>query len=279
MATLKQHIERFKQWQRQPRQYKRLPSHYDECVNCGTMFAGNYCPCCGQSGNMRRLTWSAVMSNAMDVWGLGTRSMPRNIGHLLLRPGYLIADYLQGHRNMYFPPFKMLFLVVALLMVIKHLSGSVDHLVNVDASTQSIDGVIAFLDDFYEKQRAFTELGLAALSAIFLKLFFNKSPRMGRINMCEAVFAQVWVFNQTLILQVIFRLFEWTTGTDFPLDEWILAAFLYCDYKQLFGFSWWSTLWRTVLYALLIFTVLSLIVMAVITVILVFNSPAVMATS
>ena len=54
----------------------------------------------------------------LDVWGLGNRGMFRSIRDLLLRPGYMIRDYLRGMQMAYFPPFKMYFLVYALLLLI-----------------------------------------------------------------------------------------------------------------------------------------------------------------
>jgi hypothetical protein len=53
------------------------------------------------------------------VWGLGNRGMFRTIRDLLLRPGYMIRDYLSGMQMAYFPPFKMFFLVVALSVFVE----------------------------------------------------------------------------------------------------------------------------------------------------------------
>ena len=47
----------------------------------------------------------------MDVWGLGSRSMPLSIWQLLYRPGYFISDYINGKRQLSFPPVKMLFII------------------------------------------------------------------------------------------------------------------------------------------------------------------------
>ena len=54
----------------------------------------------------------------VDVWGLGNRGMFRSIRDLILRPGYMIRDYLRGMQMAYFPPFKMFFLLLALWLVV-----------------------------------------------------------------------------------------------------------------------------------------------------------------
>ena len=111
--NIREIYQRFRLWQRTPTATAPLaPGEQHVCKNCGESFDGRYCPRCGQAGKTARLTLRNVMANALDVWGAGNRSMPRNILHLLLRPGYMIADYLQGHRQPYYPPFKMLFIFV-----------------------------------------------------------------------------------------------------------------------------------------------------------------------
>ena len=54
----------------------------------------------------------------LDVWGMGNRGMFRTLRDLILRPGYLIRDYISGMQMVYFPPFKLLFLLTALLLVV-----------------------------------------------------------------------------------------------------------------------------------------------------------------
>ena len=54
----------------------------------------------------------------MDLWGMGSRSLPYTLWQLLLRPGYLIADYLGGRRQASFPPVKMLVFVALFVYII-----------------------------------------------------------------------------------------------------------------------------------------------------------------
>ena len=44
--------------------------------------------------------------------------MFRSIRDLLLRPGYMIRDYLRGMQMAYFPPFKLFFLLIALWLLV-----------------------------------------------------------------------------------------------------------------------------------------------------------------
>ncbi len=114
--------DRFRVWQLTPVSYPALdPEEMHTCVNCGEFFTGKYCPRCGQNGRIQRLNMKGAMESFMDVWGLGSRSMPRAMFHLLTRPGYMIGDYIRGHRQAYFPPFKMLFLLTAAALLVAYM--------------------------------------------------------------------------------------------------------------------------------------------------------------
>ena len=116
--NLKQKYREFKEWQRRPYQVAPLSQEEHTCTTCGTTFQGNYCPRCGQSGRIGRYSLKAAFLLFLDVWGLGNRGMFRSIRDLLLRPGYMIRDYLGGMQMAYFPPFKMFFLLATLSILV-----------------------------------------------------------------------------------------------------------------------------------------------------------------
>ena len=74
--------------------------------------------CCGQSARIGRYSFKNALFLFLDVWGMGNRGMFRTLRDLILRPGYLIRDYISGMQMAYFPPFKLLFLLTALLLVV-----------------------------------------------------------------------------------------------------------------------------------------------------------------
>jgi hypothetical protein len=85
------------------------------CPNCHTALAGPWCYVCGQRGekyhrSIWRLTWEAA-EGLTDLDGRIWQTFPR----LVLRPGKLTRDYLDGHRAIQVPPFRI-FLVVVLLV-------------------------------------------------------------------------------------------------------------------------------------------------------------------
>ena len=85
------------------------------CPNCKTTLAGAWCYNCGQRGeeyhrSIWKLTWEAI-EGLVDLDGRIWQTFPR----LILRPGKLTRDYLDGHRAGQVPPFRV-FLIVLLIV-------------------------------------------------------------------------------------------------------------------------------------------------------------------
>lgn len=119
-----------------------------QCATCGTRYEGNYCPRCGQSAQIGHYSFKKAFLLFLDVWGLGNRSMFRTLRDLILRPGYMIRDYLQGMQMAYFPPFKMFFLLIALSLLVS--TGL--NIRMVDRLEQSQELFSAGLDDAFAEQ-------------------------------------------------------------------------------------------------------------------------------
>ena len=105
-------------WQLKPHEVAPLSKAIHCCSSCGTEYEGNFCPRCGQSASIGRFSFKKAVLLFLDVWGMGNRSMFRSLRDLILRPGYMICDYLSGMQSAYFPPFKMFFVLLTIMFVI-----------------------------------------------------------------------------------------------------------------------------------------------------------------
>ena len=120
LGQVKAYYERFKRWQQAPTDYEFASDAVQHCQNCGHDFTGNYCPYCSQKAGEGQISWHSVRQSFMDIWGLGSHSLPRSVWHLLVRPGYLIGDYISGKRQVSFPPVKMLFFVAVIIVLLDY---------------------------------------------------------------------------------------------------------------------------------------------------------------
>ena len=96
-------------------EFRELPAgEMPECLNCGAHLRGQYCGNCGQRGRSRLISlWELVRDAFGDLFELDSR-LWQTLVPLVIRPGRLTYDYLQGRRARYMPPFRM-YLVLSLL--------------------------------------------------------------------------------------------------------------------------------------------------------------------
>ena len=115
---IKRYYRHFCRWQQaEPHYVNRHQDSVQNCHNCGTEFADNFCPRCGQRAEVGRVGWNSVKESVALLWGMDSRSLTYTLVQLLGRPGYLVRDYISGRRLVSFPPVKML-VIVCLFVVI-----------------------------------------------------------------------------------------------------------------------------------------------------------------
>lgn len=86
------------------------------CLNCGTVFKGNYCPGCGQKGDTGRLSLRHALDNLLGVLASADKGLGHTIHELMLRPGNMMRDYVRGHRTEYVRPIQLLFLLASIYL-------------------------------------------------------------------------------------------------------------------------------------------------------------------
>jgi Protein of unknown function (DUF3667)/Domain of unknown function (DUF4286) len=78
----------------------------ENCLNCGTALSGQYCGNCGQRSSSRLISIWELLSDAFgDLFELDSRIW-KTLIPLLVRPGKLTGEYLQGRRARFMPPFR-----------------------------------------------------------------------------------------------------------------------------------------------------------------------------
>ncbi len=236
--NLKEKYARFRMWQRNPRSYEYKSHEQQHCANCDHDFTGNYCPYCSQRAGMGAVTWSSVRQGVMEIWGVGNRSMTYSIWQLLWRPGYFISDYINGRRQVSFPPVKMLLIMAVIVTLANHLLGVDEGQVTVH-SDREFD-LLEMIVEWCEENLGWGMLALTSMLILPTWLLFRFSPRNARHSLPAGFFLQV--FMSVIILTFNFLMVF--------LGDWmalLIPVFFFVAYRQLFGYSIWATLWRLLL--------------------------------
>ena len=273
--TVRVQASRFAAWQRKGVTPQPLSADSHVCLNCRTPFTGNFCPRCGQSASVSRFTLRHALSKTLEVWGLGNRSLPRTLWHLVYRPGHMIGDYLEGRQAPYFPPVKMLFLVTAAFVVTQHVvaPGAMDefyadaasrlteHKANIPDGEGAypskrfvLEGMNNFLNafdnvtDFFRQNQAIELILSHCLFALITMRVFRRSPLRPKMNLTECFFAQILIASQLMMVSIVCIVAtqgsRWMDNM-YAMPTWLLLLVLLYDYKQLYGFGLLRTAWYT----------------------------------
>lgn len=254
--SFKKKIENFSQWQRDPGYFSPNREKMNHCQCCGEDFAGNFCPTCGQRASLGPINWESVRTGIMDVWGMGSRSLPRTLWHLLLRPGYLIGDYISGKRQVSFPPVKML-VIVALVMFL--IVSWIDPTTFQEEAIKPLSNDMSPIDKFDYTMQHFMNsiqthidwLFLLILSFLIIPTWvvFRYAPQHSHHTLPQGFFIQVLNSSAVILfafLLVVLNLIKIDSEIFSIIFIVLTLVHLLRTYKQLFGYSWWSTTWRLV---------------------------------
>ena len=251
--------ERYRRLQEWQRQGKHTPAlHVEEseahvCLNCGTEFRGHFCPGCGQKGDMQRLTVRSVTDNLLHLFTHADGRLWHTVRDLFSRPGYMMRDYIRGHRVEYISPIQLLFFLATLYLAVKWLFHvDVDEAIVVQAAptdTAESSAELAFVTHVQDLLRTF--LSNKALSALVMSVFLAfplrfciRRTEYGRtLNYVELYFFSAYMECQVLIAVTALLPVMGLTGW-MPVNylSFIDLVFFTWNIRQLLEVSWWRSL-------------------------------------
>ena len=157
-----------------------------------------------------------------------------------MRPGYLVRDYISGHRLVSFPPVKMLVIVSLFMVILESVFHLENEVVAVHFNIPEIDNIIKWFND----NKSWGTLFFQLFFILRTWMVFRYAPSYPRHTLPEGFFLQVFMSVQGLLLTLLDYLNIETT------ENIIEPIYMIITYRQLFGYSWWGTLWRFIVTAL-----------------------------
>ena len=79
-----------------------------ECLNCGHPFNGDekFCPFCGQKNTSKKLSFSVFINNLFSGFLSYDSRFWRTFIPLLIKPGKVSREYIEGKRARFVNPFR-----------------------------------------------------------------------------------------------------------------------------------------------------------------------------
>ncbi len=230
--TLKERYKRFKAWQLEPFDWSFDENERHHCENCGYDFTGKFCPHCSQKAGLEKVSWKSVLQSTAEVWGMGNRSLLYSLWQLIWRPGYFISDYINGKRQVSFPPVKMLIVMGVISILIDNLFGIND--------VKVYNGGSQLVNQFFTWFHSNKGWGWLVMICFFLVptwCLFRYAPHNTKHTLPQGFFITVFMAIQVLIVDNLADFF----GDYFYI---LLPLCYFYVYRQLFGYGFWGNFWR-----------------------------------
>jgi hypothetical protein len=193
------------------------------CKNCGTRSALHYCPACGQRLSVDKVTFRETFGDLAEALFSVNAPLLHTIKELVVRPGVLLRNYLNGQRRKYYKPVSFFLLTTVLYIIIRSIIGfdpfrnsmiviedsSLDTTLLTDARNYMLLNINNFLFIF-----VFT-------LAIFTKWFFFK-----RYSLAEYIAISFYLLGMYTLLVTCNMFFVQFLG-DYMQPTGILVMFIY----------------------------------------------------
>lgn len=222
-----------------------------KCKSCGSEFKGKYCPHCGQSANIKRITAKSVLTDLFpDIFHVDNRFVHTCV-ELLHCPGHMMRRFMEGNRVKYCKPVPLLFILVAVFLVINHFfevnletktPQVVEHPESINEMNLVVYALLANIQNTVD-QTWFT-LAVVVFTLIPNYIVFRASEYGKHMNIAEHFCVLVFLECQNYLTGILLFPFNWLT------DGWVYAHcsivlllfFFVWDFKQLLNISWWKSL-------------------------------------
>lgn len=192
-----------------------------ECLNCETIFEGNFCPECGQKATTGRLTFNSILGNIMAGLTNFSNGMLFTVIKLFTHPGEAVRRYIEGSRVVYSKPFSFLVVLCTvwgiLYFVIKYYFPETfaNFIIDYDDSTAE------YTDWAYNNVIVQTLVELP-FTALGIKWLFRKENG-GRYNYTELLYMAAFIGCQRMIVSIITQ----------PLDSFMSQHVVYVAFSML----------------------------------------------
>lgn len=259
------------------------------CQNCETQYKGNYCPECGQSATEFNKPIKFLFVDIVgNIFAFDTRFW-KTIVSLIFKPGTLTANYVQGQRARYMPPFRLYiftsFFVFLLLSIYVNKEVEIDedswteisstlkkklkdeaavlnssesqNLKNEDEKEKVIETVLKVIDNpsaylnRYIKYVSWSMFLLMPIYGFYLWLFFFRSKRYYYSHLIFALNQHSFVF--LFFVGLIFFQLLWPNRSIYPelYLGYIVPVYLYLGIRKFYKKGWFASLFRLVLIGVL----------------------------
>lgn len=245
-----------------------------QCLNCGALVTGNFCAECGQEAGDRIVPVQHLLQDVFEEFLKWDAKILGTLAMLLFRPGFLTVEFIAGRRARYLAPFKLLFAITTLYLLLFALTGGEKALKRdlsgasgppspsaatarqptrpaetaKDPLEKTVDRGLERTADWLLANPTLFVFLMVPLTALYLQCLHRRSGRLYVEHLVFAVHTQSFTFAASLVEHA-------PIGEDAALGVLLLATMGYmtCAMHRVYGIDWWGATWRSVVLAAMVF--------------------------
>jgi len=170
------------------------------CANCEQPVSASYCSGCGQPTRVARLSVRALLARSASELTSFEQPLLRTLKGLLLHPGRVAADYVDGKRARYTNPIKWALLTSGLAFLVARLfEGSKPVRIQLTVGNDEPAWLRSALDRVSSNMAILFVLVMLPLLALSLRLCFFRSQR----RVAEELVLVLYTYGCAALLQVV----------------------------------------------------------------------------
>jgi hypothetical protein len=179
------------------------------CLNCSAQVNESYCPRCGQKVEVKRLSWHSLGEEVFHFFTHIEKGFLKTTGQLIIHPGRLCKDYLDGKRKTYHKPVSFLLIWISLYLLVWYLADHFIHFEN--RYTATLLSWDASTLDLIQKYRSLIDILILPLTAFINWLILGRP----KLNYVEVLCVSCYLFSLTFIIHITHIIISSLSGINY----------------------------------------------------------------
>lgn len=208
------------------------------CLNCGAVLSENYCARCGQKSTVKRLSWHSLAEEVFHFFTHIEKGFLKTTFELIVHPGKVSKNYLDGKRKIYHKPVSFFIIWVAIYLVIYNLGVAITPYSS--TTTGALFSFDAASTIVLNKYRTIIEILIIPVIA-FIDWLIVAKTRLYYIEILSVFFYITSFYYMLLVVQVLcFLLMNLNFRSDFfniisPIAYICWAAYAAYDFFRIYA--------------------------------------------
>jgi len=212
----------------------------NECKNCGSENLENYCSKCGQLVYHKRFTLKSIFGFFLDVFNV-EKGFINTAKMLLIKPGTVIKDYLNGKTKVYMNPLKFFLIIAginaAIMIYFKIFDHNIERNTNLAGANEIAIQLSHKMSEIMKKYLHIIGIFIIPFISIMSKWFFRKKKLYYAEHLIINLFLSAELAIFAFFLNFFYYYFPLLYDYSLLVNFLLIATYISWSFSQIFDTS------------------------------------------